>query len=123
MRWLPVSARGRREEGERAAARGPSREAAVAGPPAPGKAWVPSPATVGMVPVAGAVRRVRGFWVSGGGGGLGGERGGAGGRLSGAAVAGAVSPEKRGVLVPAMVVMLPVVRLSLRMQWLWVSAM
>src|ERR1700750_171217 len=65
-RWLPVSARVRSVEGERAAARGVLREAAMAGPPSPAKAWVPSPATVVMMPVVASMRRMRGFWGSAG---------------------------------------------------------
>ena len=64
MRWLPVSARVRRVEGETAVARGVSSEAAMAGPPSPAKAWVPSPATVVMMPVVASMRRMRWFAVS-----------------------------------------------------------
>src|SRR5947209_2899818 len=37
MRWFPMSARVRRVAGERAGARGESREATIAGPPSPAK--------------------------------------------------------------------------------------
>src|ERR1700749_2718291 len=64
MRWLPVSASVRREDGETAGLRGESSEAAMAGPPSPEKAWGPSPATVVMMPEVASMRRMRWFWVS-----------------------------------------------------------
>src|ERR1700733_1012777 len=64
MRWLLVSAGGRRAAGERAVLRGESSEAAAAGALSPAKVWVPSPAIVVMMPVVASMRRMRWLAVS-----------------------------------------------------------